>query len=533
MAAMRLSLGRSLRLTAPRTSLRTSPAQYCYIQLQATVTGRRALATQPTKGETNSQGQQVGEHVADSGANKNSNASSLSNDSSPASSSKSSTTLNSPPADWEDADINISKFAELPEPRFGYNQHMNIDAEFKEVLRLVPWEFDAVPYVFAYGSGVFQQSATMKAKPSSATSIHSNPPPALVKAQGGMPKMIDFIFGVTHTQHFHSLNLKKHRDHYSGVGSLGSGAVSAIQDNWGAGVYYNTHINCRGMLIKYGVVNINTLCKDLSEWQTLYIAGRLQKPVKILRDHPKVRLANQVNLISALRTALLLLPPQFTEQELYGTIASISYLGDPRMSLPAEDPSKVANIVGNNLPNFRKLYSPLIESLPNVRFSASQSTDPDWLFDAKANHQLEQDMDPMKRGNMVRRLPKAFRSKLYFQYQSKYEIPGVEFNKMMEDSSDESGGTIKRREGGGFERRIASEPPEELRTVVRGVIKKTISWPSTTQSLKGIVTAGLSKSWRYASEKLAKSKAGKHKVAEDEKANSTEKESEKEKEKSS
>jgi len=331
--------------------------------------------------------------------------------------------------------------------------------------------------------------------------------------------MIDFIFGVTHTQHFHSLNLKKHRDHYSAFGSLGSGAVARAQDNWGAGVYYNTYVNCRGLLIKYGVVNIDTLCKDLSEWQTLYIAGRLQKPVKIIRDHPKVRLANQVNLISALRTSLLLLPPTFTEQELYGTIASISYLGDPRMSLPAEDPSKVANIVGNNLPNFRRLYSPLIESLPNVQFTSGNSSDPDWALDPRANLKLEQDMDPVKRGNMVRRLPKAFRSKLYFKYQSKYQIPGGVFKEMMEHSADETSGGIKRRDGGGFERRIASEPPEELRTAVRGVIKQTIGWPSTTQSLKGIVTAGFRKSWRYMSEKFAKSKAGKQKAVNEIKPN--------------
>ena len=392
---------------------------------------------------------------------------------------------------------------------------MLINAEFKEVLRLIPWEFEAVPYCFAYGSGVFPQSAATAVKPSSATSIHSNPPPAVVKAQGGNPKMIDFIFGVTHTQHFHSLNLKKHRDHYSAFGSLGSGAVARAQDNWGAGVYYNTYVNCRGLLIKYGVVNIDTLCKDLSEWQTLYIAGRLQKPVKIIRDHPKVRLANQVNLISALRTALLLLPPTFTEQELYGTIASISYLGDPRMSLPAEDHSKVANIVGNNLPNFRRLYAPLVESLPNVQFTSGISSDPDWALDPRANFKLEQDMDPIKRGNMVRRLPKAFRSRLYFQYQSKYQIPGGVFKEMMEHSADETSGGIKRRDGGGFERRIASEPPEELRTVVRGVIKQTIGWPSTTQSLKGIVTAGFRKSWRYVSEKIAKSKAGKQKAVEE------------------
>jgi translocator assembly and maintenance protein 41 len=271
-----------------------------------------------------------------------------------------------------------------------------------------------------------------------------------------------------------------------------------------------------GTLIKYGVVNLDTLCTDLSEWTTLYLAGRLQKPVKILRDDPRVRLANQVNLLSALRTALLLLPSSFTEQELYGTIANISYMGDPRMSLPTEDPRKVANIVGNNLPNFRRLYAPLVDNLPNVNFTDSKCSNPSWAFDLTANVRIAQDMNPIKRGNMVRRLPKSFRSKLYFQYQRKFQIPQLEFNKMLENSSDEDVTRINRRQGGDFERRIASESEEDLRSEVRGVIKKTIGWPSTSQSLKGVVTAGVGRTWRYMSEKMAKHREGKRKEREEE-----------------
>ncbi|CAG8974491.1 hypothetical protein HYALB_00011641 [Hymenoscyphus albidus] len=423
-----------------------------------------------------------------------------------------------PPADWEDnPNYNIEKFSQLPHTDFGVNQHILIDTEFKESLRQVLWNFRApIRYAFAYGSGVFPQSKP-SVTPSSATSIHSKPPPAVVRAQGGNPKMIDFVFGVSYTQHWHSLNLHQHRHHYSALGSLGSGAVSAVQDNWGAGVYFNPYVTVNGTLIKYGVVNLDTLCTDLSEWSTLYIAGRLQKPVKILRDDPRVRLANQVNLISALRTALLLLPPSFTEAELYATITNISYMGDPRMAFPTEDKSKVANIVGNNLPHFRRLYLPLIDNLPNVDFDDAKCSNPDWASDPSANVRLTQDMSPTKRGNMVRRLPKAFRSKLYFQYQKKYQIPQLEFNKMLEASSDETSTKINRREGGGFEQRIASEPPENLRGEVSGVIKSTIGWPSTSQSIKGLLTSGLGRSWRYMGEKIGKYQAGKLNAAASEK----------------
>lgn len=416
--------------------------------------------------------------------------------------------------DWEaNPNWNIKNFKELPHKNFGVNQHIVINAEFKEALRQIPWQFRApVRYCFAYGSGVFPQSKPdgRVASAEEIARVHPKAPPAVQKAQDGTPKMIDFIFGVTFTQHWHSLNINQHRDHYSGLASLGSGAVSYVQDKMGAGVYFNTHVVVNGILIKYGVVNIDALCHDLTDWDTLYLAGRLHKPVKILRDDARVRLANQINLLSALRTALLLLPDRFTELELYNTIAGISYLGDPRMTLPTENPQKVSNIVGNNLANFRRLYTPLIENLSNVEFDDPRCTEPHWEWDEDANLKLQQDMDPIKRGNMVRRLPKAFRSRLYFQYQKKFAIPQLEFDEMM--AADASSSAKRRLAGGGFETRIAQDDPADLRKNVRRVIKQTIGWPSTTQSLKGLLTGGVRKSFGYVWEKIEKYRAGQKKT---------------------
>ncbi|KAH8681061.1 mitochondrial matrix Mmp37 [Xylariales sp. PMI_506] len=395
---------------------------------------------------------------------------------------------------------------------------MIINREFRECLTHVVRDFKApIRYAFAYGSGVFPQSKGGTATEAEIRAIHPKAPLAVQKAQNGSPKMIDFIFAVSHTQHWHSLNMMQNRHHYSAIASLGSGAVSAIQDRWGAGVYFNTYVNVEGILIKYGVVNIETLKRDLRQWDTLYLAGRLHKPVKILRDDPQVRMANQINLLSALRTALLLLPPKFTEMELYATIAGMSYLGDPRMAFPTENPKKVANIVGNNMQNFRALYNPLIESLPNVEFDDPACKDSGWLQTTSVLN-LQQDMDPVKRGNMVRRLPSSFRSKLYFEYQKKLQIPQLEFDKMIEESKDEDAESFKRQQGGGFERRIAQDESEELRSNVRRVIKNTINWPSTTQTLKGPFTAGFSKTVRYVGEKMAKYREGNNSQPNKEKA---------------
>ncbi|CAI7656565.1 unnamed protein product [Penicillium pancosmium] len=360
-------------------------------------------------------------------------------------------------ADWDhNPNLAISNFSELPSKDFGVNQHMLINQEFKEALRQILWQFRApIRYAFAYGSGVFTQTGA-----SSSSSTHPSAPAAIKNMQQG-------------------------------------------SDRFGAGVYFNTHITVNGTLIKYGVVNLDTLCTDLTQWNTLYLAGRLQKPVKILRDHPKVRLANQMNLLSALRVALLLLPEHFSEFELYSTIAGISYMGDLRMVLPAEDPGKVRNIVSGQMAHFRRLYAPLIENLPNVNFSDPRCSQNDWIDDPDAILSMVQDMDPVKRGNMVRRLPESFREKVYFQYQSRYAIPRADFDKMMAENND-SQDIVRRPQGGPFERRIASD--ESLQQEVSTSIMKTIRWPSTVQTIKGPLTAGLGKSWTYLKEKREKHK---------------------------
>jgi translocator assembly and maintenance protein 41 len=97
-------------------------------------------------------------------------------------------------------------------------------------------------------------------------------------------------------------------------------------------------------MIKYGVVSRASLENDLRHWTSLYIAGRLHKPVATLASNPSVEAAQRINVASALRIALLLLPQRFTARDLYSTICTLSYAGDVRMGL-AEDDKKVDRIV--------------------------------------------------------------------------------------------------------------------------------------------------------------------------------------------
>ncbi|XP_010582745.1 PREDICTED: phosphatidate cytidylyltransferase, mitochondrial isoform X4 [Haliaeetus leucocephalus] len=137
---------------------------------------------------------------------------------------------------------------------------------------------------------------------------------------------------------------------------------------YGSGVFRQAGASAgHGEMIKYGVISTDTLIDDLLHWKTLYVAGRLQKPVKILtqNENSKLQAALVSNLKSAVTAAFLMLPESFSEEDLYMQIAGLSYSGDFRMVI-GEDRSKVQNIVKPNVPHFQKLYSNILQDCPQV-----------------------------------------------------------------------------------------------------------------------------------------------------------------------
>ncbi|GAB5589114.1 Mitochondrial translocator assembly and maintenance protein 41 [Umbelopsis nana] len=335
-------------------------------------------------------------------------------------------------------------------PEFGSNQYISIDEEVKQRLKNVLNAFNApIRYSFAYGSGVFQQ-------------------------KGYDPKtqpMVDYIFGVTHPHHWHSLNIQQNPHHYSMVQRFGSNATALLQENFGAGVYFNPYVEVNGMMIKYGVVSIDKLCKDLLDWETLYLAGRMHKPVKILRDDARVRLANQVNLTEAVRVALLTLPAEFNETELYERIAGISYKGDFRMVI-GENPNKVKNIVEKQLSHFKRVYSHLLEDLPNVA--------------VLENGLVQQDKNPKYQSLMVQKLSKNLYQNVVMEHRRYARVKGL--------SVPEEKDLLHQQ---------IVHSPELTKYINRGLFQ-IIAWPALTQSAKGIITAGPTRTARYAGEKLKK-----------------------------
>lgn len=280
-------------------------------------------------------------------------------------------------------------------------------------------------FAFAYGSGAFPQEG------------HTG------------KRQIDFIFAVENPYEWHKQNLEEHPEDYSGIGILvlrNEVLFSKIQ-NMGAGIWYHIFVPFNGEEIKYGVVSIDKLKSDLQNWETLYLAGRMHKPVNILTSSELVgeSLIKQ-NHIMALSLALLMLPEHFSKLDLYTTIAGLSYTGDSRMAV-GENPDKVKNIVTLNISEFDDIYESLFDKLG---------------LEKKPLDMIKQTKSPIELYDL-------------FPYSVTLEKP---FND--------------------FFREVSSK--EALERSLSTIVNK----PTKAQSLKGFVTAGFLKSLEYAAAKVGK-----------------------------
>ncbi|KIJ61099.1 hypothetical protein HYDPIDRAFT_177171 [Hydnomerulius pinastri MD-312] len=331
-------------------------------------------------------------------------------------------------------------------PSFGRNQLLPVSNSTRALLEDIVGSFEApIRYAFAYGSGVFEQAGYEKSVDGKQKGKDDRP-------------MLDFVFAVTHPDHWHSINMHQYPGHYP----LHAREV-------GPGLWFNTFVPMHGVTIKYGVTTVDTLCADLLNWRTLYLAGRMHKPLRIIKDDARVRLTQQVNLTSALRTALLTLPAQFTQRELFTAIAGISYAGDPRMVLPAENRGKVVNMVERQEAQFRELYWRLAQGLPGVR----------WGVDSGM---IEQDTSAHARAAHLKKLPEGLLSRVHQRVEGR--------------------GPAREADESAYWLRVAGD--EQLPSILNAEMSKIVRYPATVQSLKGVVSAGLVKSARYTAAKVGK-----------------------------
>ncbi|KAL7408693.1 hypothetical protein ABVT39_027792 [Epinephelus coioides] len=321
----------------------------------------------------------------------------------------------------------------------------NTGVLYRRILAQFPQD---ISLAFAYGSGVFKQHGTN---------------------QGQMEKnMLDFVFAVDDPVTWHTMNLLQNRKHYSILKLLGPTMISSIQNDHGASVYYNTLVPVDGRIIKYGVISTESLIDDLMHWNTMYVAGRLHKPVKMLvqNENGKLRAALVSNLKSAVIASFLMLPESFTEEDLFLQIAGLSYAGDFRMVI-GEDKSKVVNIVKDNVQHFRILYSNILRDCPQVVY--------------KPHHgKLEVDKSPEGQFTQLMALPRTLQQRIT----KLVDPPG------------------KNRDVEEILLQVAQDP--DCGAVVQQGIASIVKTSSITQSIKCIATAGMWKTVSYSSKKLVK-----------------------------
>lgn len=315
------------------------------------------------------------------------------------------------------------------------------------------FDFPEVISAFAYGSAVFTQESNSDMK----------------------NNMLDVVFIVDNALRWHKSNLQMNRSHYSMFArSIGPSFIASLQENLGAKMYYNTLVPWNGQMIKYGVITQTRLKEDLLHWQSLYSSGRLQKPVKFLSSiSDQIQSCLDTNLKHALNASLLCLPEKFSVEDLFMQITRLSYDGDFRMII-GENKNKVSNIVKPNIELFRKLY---YSHLINDKFI---HIDKDIII---------QDLNPETRFARLRQLPCNVKSRIV-----NWQMSWLSFQ-TFNNPSNEMQDAI-----------LYSLAHNQIKTQesVQKATRSIVRYSSITQSSKGILTTGISKSLIYSGKKLAK-----------------------------
>ena len=266
-------------------------------------------------------------------------------------------------------------------------------------------------------------------------------------------KQVDLIVIVDDIKKFYEENLKKNRYMYKLTPSIYFRYASSQKLRKHAAICYTTHIDYGDDTYKMGVIEKRDVIDDLLNWKTFYIAGRFQKEMFTAISNPEIERANQVNKKNALTVALLLLDKENpTLDDLYQQICSLSYMGDNRNALKAEDPNKIKKLASGSKDYFDKEYK--------------DKTD---LFTVNDDNTIN--IDYKKVFDAIEALPSAL-----------YERIKTSIHKEL--SNEENLGSI--------------------RESIKGYLTEIIKSSSHGQTRKGILTTGPKNSLVYALAKLKK-----------------------------
>ncbi|XP_020232439.1 phosphatidate cytidylyltransferase, mitochondrial isoform X2 [Cajanus cajan] len=257
--------------------------------------------------------------------------------------------------------------------------------------------------------------------------------------------MTDYILGVCDPKQWHSENLKLNKHHYASwmVNLGGERLITGVADKVGVGVHFNPFVTWNGK-------------------------------VHIVVDNLDVNSTNSVNLRAAVSAALLLLPSEFTEADLYAKVCSLSYTGDVRM-LFAEDKNKVKKIVNGQFDLFHSMYKPFLEEYEAKKLLRLSST---------ANNQIHvsQDCDLSVVCSLVSALPPSIRSQM----------------------SIKEGEKTKLRETGIVIHDTKISTREEAANCLQRILRRRVMVSSARQAMSGFLAVGGVNASRYLAKKVSK-----------------------------
>lgn len=400
---------------------------------------------------------------------------------------------------------NFKKMTDLP-TGFGKNQLHEASKDKEktdELLTDSKSRFDNIDYSFGYGSKIFSQGNKVDISDS----------------------QIDMIYAVNDSKRWHAQNIVKNAQDYSFLKYCGVNAIKMVEE-LGAGIYFNPFIdvalkNGKSIELKYGVTTIDAVKKDLKTWDTMYIAGRLHKPVAILDNHPQLTILNQFNLMNAVKLALLLHDKKsITEKDLYLIIAGLSYMGDPRMKVKAENPDKILNIVDNQMELFQNLYEPIFGYIPHL-LNVESVGENGKVFNIK--------LDEETVGKTLLELPISFRNRFFENYPNvediiicnaaneQNQLKQLSYQELTEAKANEYQSIdFSQREYVPSGLKYSMSPitqaigrefivsPERIQGFLKNAVETTVGSGALVQSVKGILTAGVVRSYKYAVAKRAK-----------------------------
>ncbi|XP_058224782.1 uncharacterized protein LOC131333954 isoform X1 [Rhododendron vialii] len=288
--------------------------------------------------------------------------------------------------------------------------------------------------------------------------------------------MVDYILGVADPLQWHTENMKINRDHYASwmVHLGGAKLITEVADEIGVGVHFNPFVTWKDKMYKYGVVRMDDLIRDILNWERFYLSGRLQKPVRVLVDNLDIGNINSVNLRAATSAALLLSPSRFSEENLYATICSLSYMGDLRMFF-AEDKHKVNKIVQGQFTLFQSMYKPFLEEF---------ATKDLLIFTSSVGNQINvsQDCGLSAASSLVSRLPSAIRSDMALKLGNKTQLS----------------------ESGQVTHELAIPSREAAAECMRKIVRCRVMVSSARQAVSGLLTIGAVHGVRYVANKMRK-----------------------------